>query len=162
MQYWGSLCYNYNTGHGRILPVFAVSLKEGVSLFLPQVQNMYRTCPCTCSKTTKIVATEISCVFSEPSKISRFRLTRKMVMGLRDMLISFQEKKSKATNYRQFQSIKCVCKKSILLQQEIKTAKTCIFPQYAEGDIKYSSETLGHRQGSLVDSWAGRGKHRLS
>ena len=58
MQYWGSLCYNYNTGHGRILPVFAVSLKEGVSLFLPQVQNMYRTCPCTCSKTTKIVATE--------------------------------------------------------------------------------------------------------
>ena len=162
MQYWGSLCYNYNTGHSRILPVFAVSLKEGVSLFLPHVQNMYRTCPCTCSKRTKIVATEISCVFSEPSKISRFRLTRKMVMGLRDMLISFQEKKSKATNYRQFQSIKCVCKKSILLQQEIKTAKTCIFPQYAEGDIKYSSETLGHRQGSLVDSWAGRGKHRLS
>ena len=97
----GALCAStYNTGHCRILPVFAVSLKEGVSLFLPQVQNMYRTCPCTCSKTTKIVATEISCVFSEPSKISRFRLTRKMVMGLRDMLISFQEKKSKATNYR--------------------------------------------------------------
>ena len=42
------------------------------------------------------------------------------------------------------------------------TAKTCIFPQYAKGDIKHSSETLGHRRGSLVESWAGRGKHRLS
>ena len=45
-------------------------------------------------------------------------------MGLWGMLRSFEEKKSKPRSYPESLSIKCVCIKSILLQQKIKTAET--------------------------------------
>lgn len=149
----GALCASTsNTGHGRILPVFAVSLKEGewVSCF-----HMYKNNK-NCSNWKSPVSSQNLQKFQDSDSPGKWWWASGICW------VPMRRRKVNQKIILNSWVLNVYVKKSILLQQKIKTAKTCIFPQYAKGDVKHSSETLGHRGGSLVDSWAGRGKHRLS